>query len=141
MEGAAVIIVYRDSCDEINTSMIKGFFEGWPDPPSPEKHIEILRNSDYYILAVDDENGQVVGFITAHSDHVLSAYIPLLEVLPAYRNQGIGSALIEKMKDKLKSYYMIDLVCDEDKVEFYQKQGMRKAFAMSWRNYSRQKGK
>jgi hypothetical protein len=31
------------------------------------------------------DNGRVIGFITAVTDKVLSAYIPLLEVLPAYR--------------------------------------------------------
>ena len=41
------------------------------------------------MLARDDA-GRVVGFVTAISDGVLSAYIPLLEVLPEY--QGAGSA-------------------------------------------------
>ena len=44
---------------------------------------------------VDGErSGQVVGFITAISDGVLSAYIPLLEVLPGWRSQGIGGELV-----------------------------------------------
>ncbi|MEM9907537.1 MAG: hypothetical protein AAF921_21205 [Cyanobacteria bacterium P01_D01_bin.44] len=31
----------------------------------------------------------MVGFITAITDHVLSVYIPLLEVLPPYQGQGV----------------------------------------------------
>ncbi|WP_338055248.1 GNAT family N-acetyltransferase [Shimazuella alba] len=31
------------------------------------------------------------------SDGVLSAYIPLLGVLPAYQNQGIGKILVESL--------------------------------------------
>ncbi|MHC9543119.1 MAG: GNAT family N-acetyltransferase [Vulcanimicrobiota bacterium] len=135
------MIIYVDSCKNIEAAMLNGFFEGWPDPPSTETHLEILRNSDYIIVAVDDENKKVAGFITAHTDHVLSAYIPLLEVLPAYRRRGIGSMLLSQMKEKLQSFYMVDLICDEEKVSFYQKLGMKKMSAMSWRNYNNQNGK
>jgi len=135
------MIIYVDSCKNIEAAMLNGFFDGWSDPPSPETHLEILRNSDYVIVAVDEEKNIVAGFITALSDHVLSAYIPLLEVLPAYRRRGIGSKLLDQMKEKLQSFYMIDLICDEDKVSFYQKMGMKKMSAMSWRNYGNQNGK
>jgi hypothetical protein len=33
----------------------------------------------------------VVGFITAISDGVLTAYVPFLEVLPAHRRQGVAN--------------------------------------------------
>ena len=47
----------------------------------------VLR--DFVVAQVP--SAQVVGFVTATSDGVLSAYIPFLEVVPAYRSRGIGS--------------------------------------------------
>ena len=70
---------------------LQGFFVGWSQPPSLEKHHELLRKSDYCVLALD-ENGKVVGFITAIVDHVLTAYINFLEVLPEHQNpRGRGT--------------------------------------------------
>ena len=77
------MIEYRDSAEGLRESQLAGFFEGWPDPPSPETHLRILRQSSEVLLAIDTTTGEVVGFITAISDGVLSAYIPLLEVLGA----------------------------------------------------------
>ena len=57
----------------------------------------LLKNSAEVVLAVDEETGAVIGFINAVSDGVLSAYIPLLEVLPEYRGRGIGRALVKQM--------------------------------------------
>jgi len=82
----------------------------------------------------------VAGFITAISDGVLSAYIPFLEVLPEYKNRGIGKELVRRMLLKLKKAYMIDLVCDADLQKFYKKFNMFPAVAMIKRNYSSQAG-
>ena len=90
---------------------------------------------------MDEESGHVVGFITAISDHVLSAYIPLLEVLPEYRGRGIGRELVGRMLDRLRGLYMIDLVCDPDLEPFYTSMGMYPATGMMIRNYEHQSGK
>lgn len=63
-----------------------GFFEGWPNPPSPETHLRILKGSYAVSIAINDD--QVVGFVNAISDGVSSAFIPLLEVLPTYPGAG-----------------------------------------------------
>ncbi|MFT4968487.1 MAG: ribosomal protein S18 acetylase RimI-like enzyme [Chitinophagales bacterium] len=36
------------------------------------------------------QNQKVIGFINAISDKTLSAYLPLIEVLPSYQKQGVG---------------------------------------------------
>lgn len=118
----------------------QGFFDGWPNPPSVEKHREILEKSYKAIVAVD-ENNIIIGFINAISDGVLSAYIPLLEVLPQYQNQGIGSELVKRMLKELEDFYMVDLLCDEDLQLFYKKLGMFKSQGMMIRNYKYQSGR
>lgn len=134
------MIHYLTSCEFLTPEQLTGFFVGWPKPPSAETHLRLLRQSSAVVLAVDESTRRVVGFITALTDGVLSAYIPLLEVLPDYQGQGIGRALVEHMLAQLKDCYMIDLVCDDELRPFYARLGLRPAAAMILRNYSRQSG-
>lgn len=133
-------MLFKNSLDGVTVDMLKGFFVDWPNPPSAETHLKLLKNSSYIVLAIDEEVNRVVGFITATSDGVLSAYIPLLEVLPEYKNQGIGKELVSRMLKQLDHLYMIDLCCDEDLVPYYEKFGMFKGTGMILRNYDRQAG-
>lgn len=132
---------YVQTLEGIRPDMLKGgFFVHWPNPPTPETHFKLLQKSDWIVLALDPEVGQVVGFINAISDHVLTAYIPLLEVLPEYQNQGIGKKLVKLMLEQLKHLYMIDLLCDKHLQGFYEKLGMQKAHGMIIRHYENQSG-
>lgn len=133
-------MIYTTSIKEITIDQLNGFFVGWPNPPSTEVHLRLLEKSSHVVLAVDDESAQVVGFITAISDGVLSAYIPFLEVLPTYQGQGIGQQLLKKMLDLLCDMYMIDLMCDEEMQGYYEKLGMHQAHGMNLRNYRKQSG-
>jgi predicted N-acetyltransferase YhbS len=113
---------------------------GWPNPPAPETHWRLLAGSDQVVLALDAGTGQVVGFITAVSDGVLAAYIPLLEVLPAYQRQGIGGELMRRMLAKLDQLYAVDLLCDTDLQPYYRRFGMQPATGMALRRYDHQAG-
>lgn len=134
------MIRYRDTTDTVTPEQLAGFFIDWPDPPDPETHLRLLQGSDAVVLAVEEETGQVVGFITAITDGVLSAYIPLLEVLPDWQGQGIGQELVRRMVDRLRNLYMIDLLCDEDLQPFYEPLGFQRSKGMMIRNYDRQSG-
>jgi ribosomal protein S18 acetylase RimI-like enzyme len=134
------MIFYTDSIANVTAKDLGGFFDGWLDPPAPATHLRLLAGSDAVVLAVDDETGKVVGFITAISDGVLSAYVPLLEVLPAYRGRGIGSELVRRMLDRLSGLYAVDLLCDVELQPFYARWGMKAASGMLVRNYDRQSG-
>ncbi|MGE8019311.1 GNAT family N-acetyltransferase [Peribacillus frigoritolerans] len=126
---------YTSSLEGISSEMLAGFFVDWPNQPSPEVHLKLLKSSDRVFIAIEEHSQQIVGFITAISDNVLSAYIPLLEVLPEFQNQGIGKDLLTRMLKELDGIYMIDLVCDDNLVSYYQKSGMFKANGMLIRNY------
>jgi len=135
------MIEYVESIENISPDMLEGFFVGWLNPPSREKHLEILEKSDRVILAIDTDSNRVVGFIYAITDGVLSAYLPLLEVLPDYQGRGIGSELVSKMLGALSDLYMVDLICDSDLQPYYEKLGMTRTLGMSIRNYKMQSGK
>jgi len=134
------MVTYTDLIEGITPKNIQGFFVGWKHRPSPETHYRLLQRSDHVVLAVDDETDNVVGFVTAISDGVLSAYIPFLEVLPEYRKQGIGRQLMRRILDKLKNMYMVDLICDPEIQSFYLGFKMKRAAGMMIRNFDRQSG-
>ncbi|MCA9903890.1 MAG: GNAT family N-acetyltransferase [Anaerolineae bacterium] len=133
------MIRYLTSVDGITVDQLRGgFFEGWLNPPAPEVHLRILQNSAFVMLALDDD--AVVGFVNAISDHVLAAYIPLLEVLPNYRRQGIGGELMKRILTELRHLYVIDLMCDPQLQPFYEQFGMNRYSGMIMRNFDRQAG-
>jgi ribosomal protein S18 acetylase RimI-like enzyme len=116
------VIEYADDVAGVQARHLEGFFVGWPKPPPPERHLAILQGSSRVVVARDGD--RVVGFVTAISDGVISAYIPLLEVLPEYQGRGIGAELVRRLLGLLDGLYMVDLCCDEDVVGFYERLGL-----------------
>ena len=130
---------YRESVVGLTPDSLRGFFVGWPQPPSAERLLELLRSSTHAVVAID--GGRAVGFVTAISDNVLSAYVPLLEVLPEYQGRGIGTELVRRVLARLDGLYMVDLACDEELVPFYESLGlMRVGAAMGIRNREAPRG-
>ncbi len=132
---------FEDDVASVEPAQLEGFFDGWPDPPTPETHARILRSSHAAIVAIEPDTGRVAGFVTAVSDGVLSAYIPLLEVRREHRSQGLGRELVERMLEKLRGLYMIDVSCDPELEHFYTRLGFTPARAMLRRDYGSQSGR
>jgi len=131
-------IKYTNDIAEIPARSLSGFFVGWPKRPDPATHLELLRRSQVVWMALDGD--RCVGFINALSDGVFYAYIPLLEVLPAYQGRGIGRELLRRMTETLDDMYAIDVVCDERLASFYAKSGFMRCAGMVRRNYAKQHG-
>lgn len=136
-------IIWSDDADDLEPEQLDGFFVGWPNPPNTETHLRLLRGSSHVVMALvrrPAARPRVVGFATAVSDGVLAAYVPLLEVLPEWQGRGLGRALMQRMLERLRSLYMIDLLCDPPLQVFYEPLGMTRATGMLLRNYDRQSG-
>jgi ribosomal protein S18 acetylase RimI-like enzyme len=129
-------IIYTNNTGSLNRQQLQGFFVDWPDHPDPDTHLEILCKSYAAWLAFDGE--RCVGFINALSDGVFYAYISLLEVLPEYQGQGIGTELLQRMLETLEDMYAVDIVCDESIAPFYTAAGFSRCAGMAKRNYARQ---
>jgi ribosomal protein S18 acetylase RimI-like enzyme len=134
-------MLYTSSIESVTAENLDGFFVGWLNRPSPQTHLDLLKNSDEIILAIDENTGKVAGFITALMDRTLFAYIPFLEVLPAYQHQDVGKELVRRMLERLNDLYSVDLLCDPELQPFYAGLGMRQAYGMMIRKYGRQSGK
>ena len=135
------MIEFSTDLHAVTATDLQGFFEGWPTPPSAATHLAILRGAAAAVVARDHDSSAVIGFVTALSDGVLSAYIPLLEVLPAYRGRGIGRQLVDRVLAELGDLYMVDVVCDSDVAPFYEQLGFQTAGAMVRRNYAHSSGR
>ena len=129
---------FTSSLDGITPARLDGHFMDWPNKPAPEAHLRILEGSDFFVLAIDEETEHVVGWISAISDRVSSAFIPHLSVLPEFQGKGIGTELVRRCIEHYNEIYAIDLMCDEDVVPFYAKSGLKRAIGMVSRNYARQ---
>ena len=132
-------IFYTDDIEDITPSYLEGFFEGWQNHPDKKKHYKILKNSYKIWLAL--HNCRCVGFVNALSDGIFYAYIPLIEVLSDYREQGIGATLLNKMKSSLCHMYAIDIVCDDELVPYYKNHDFKHVNGMVIRNYQNQTAK
>ena len=106
------MIRYTSNIKDVMVDNLEGFFAGWINPLTPEQHYCHLKACAYFVAALD--SSKVVGFVSAISDGIGCAFIPLIEVLPKYQRQGIGTELMRQMLDKLKCMNAIDLMCDEN---------------------------
>lgn len=128
------MISYQSHADDLTADDLQGFFEGWPNPPSAETLLRLLRAAYHVELAIDSSSGRVIGFVYAVSDGILSAYIPLLEVLPEHRGAGLGSELVRRLMAALDNIYMLDVICDEGVVPFYEHLGLTRLAGMARRH-------
>ena len=128
-------ISYSYMADDVADDELSEFFVAWSQPPRNEARRQVLQAATEVIIA-RDHDGTLVGFITALTDGMFAAYIPLLEVRAENQREG-SRALVERMLVRLRDCYMIDLVCDDDVAAFYERVGGQRFNAVVWRNYGR----
>ena len=119
----------------ITPTHLQGFFVGWLNVPTPETFYRMLAESSHVSLALDEDTGRVVAFAQAISDGILTAFIPLLEVLPEYQGHGLGREVMERLLTQLQDFYAVDLSCDEPLIPFYGQLGFTPGTAMAKRDY------
>ena len=127
------MITYSSDINKITVQNLDGFFVGWAKPLTPEQHYNHLSKCASFVVALDGQ--RIVGFISALSDGLGCAFIPLFEVLPDYQKQGIGTELMRRMLEILKDISAVDLMCDENVQGFYERFGMKKLCGMGIRRH------
>ena len=129
------MIRYQTDLNGITKEQLEGFFVGWSVPFTQDEHYEILQNSYMFVLAINTETNNVVGFVNAISDKLKFAFIPMLEVLPPFKNMGIGTKLMETLLSKLEHLSCIDLTCDPEMQPYYEKFKLTRSHGMVIRRF------
>ena len=118
-----------------------------PNEACSERHMKerIAKAPELFLVAVDRETGLVAGFLNGLSTEEeifrdefftdAELYNPTgknvmllgLDVLPRYRRQGLGTALVEEYvrRERENGRQALILTCLQDKVEMYRKMGFR----------------
>jgi len=81
---------------------------GWPDPSLDDAALAETLASSWNVTARDDE-GALVGMGRVHDDGLYASIWDMI-VLPDYRNQGIGKAILERMLAHCRGRSLISLV-------------------------------
>lgn len=97
----------------------------WSAADRPDQLMNALKHSHSLVSAwVED---RLIGLGNAISDGYLVVYYPHLLILPEYQGQGIGAAILARLKEKYASFHQHILVADGRAIEFYNKNGFQRA--------------
>lgn len=119
-------ILYKDTHDFSRKELQELFLSvEWSSGHYPDKLVVAMKNFKTVYTAWDDD--KLIGLICAMDDGIMTAYIHYLLVVPDYQKMGIGTKLVEKMKEKYSEYSRIVIVAYNDEVGFYEACGFKKA--------------
>ena len=113
---------------------------GWTNYTDQSEMLEqALSHSLAMYLAFDGE--KIVGLIRLIGDGFSSVLVQDLIVLPIYRRQGIGSALMKEALEDYKDVYQVQLVTEQTErtLRFYRSMGFEilstyNCIGMTWVN-------
>lgn len=107
--------------EPINPESLQHLFQqtDWAKNRPPINLQKMLDNSEL-VLGVWD-NDYLVGFARAVTDDIYRAWIEDVVVDEDYRQQGVGSQIIQKLLKRLEHIQLVMLDCDPDLVPFYKK--------------------
>ncbi len=114
-------IHYTNSLETVNWQTLKSTLnkDAFDNGRSPEQLQKSFQNSFSVCLAYDEE--QIVGTARVLSDDVCNAYIVDVWTLSTYRKQGIATAMINNLLEKLNGQHVY--LFTNDSVDFYKKLG------------------
>lgn len=106
----------------------------WESGKFPVKLKRALDNCSAVFTAWDGE--KLVGLANSLDDGELTAYVHYLLVDPEYQGRGIGTTLLEMMKEKYEDYFHFFLLAEhEELVSYYERVGFKKERGVSALRY------
>lgn len=111
-------MIYSDK-REFNAEQLQRLFGsvGWVSANYPERLLKALSGCETVFTAWQD--GQLVGLVNAIDDGELTAYVHYLLVAPEWQGKGIGTALLDMVKEKYKNYLYLFLVAENKELAGY----------------------
>ncbi|KEO84261.1 GNAT family N-acetyltransferase [Tumebacillus flagellatus] len=103
---------------------------GMQRPQDPERAGRMLRHANLHVTAWDGE--RLVGYARGLTDFAFDCYLCDLAVDPDYQKKGIGTALIQTVRDLLGEEVLILLLAAKAAMEYYPKVGFTEAKGGYW---------
>ena len=126
------MITYAESLETVTAADLEGFLAHWDFAPPEGTLLAMLKGSTAVILARDDQSSAICGYVAALSDGIACGYISAIEVRLAYRKRGVGTALLNRMTERL-AVYATYLSCAPAMVPFYESAGFDRVAGMAKR--------
>ena|SRR5260221_678314 len=126
------LITYSESLAAVSAVDLEEFLAHWDFTPPHGTLLSMLKGSTVVILTHDNQSSAVCGYVAALSDQVACCYISAIEVRPEYRNQGIGTALLNRIPERL-SVYGTYHSCAPALIPFYESAGFKQVTGMTKR--------
>jgi len=119
-------ISYQDQ-EKLPRQQVLDLYEAlsWSAARKPDLLIQSLANSHSVVTAWDKD--RLVGLGNALSDGYLVVYYSHLCVHPDYQGNGIGRAIVERLKKRYANFHQHSVLADGQTVEFYKRLGFVKA--------------
>jgi len=97
----------------------------WKEEYDPAEIPRLIAGSFAFAVAVDTRDGKAIGMGRAISDGVSDAYIQDLVVLPEYRGNDVGTAIVSRLIEHCKNVGItwIALIAEPGSERFYQTLG------------------
>ena len=97
---------------------------GWVSGEYPERLHRALMGSSTVITAWDGD--RLVGLVRALDDGAMLAYVHYVLVDPEYQGRGIAGRMIERLKDRYRDYFYVEVMPEESRnASFYEGHGFR----------------
>lgn len=97
----------------------------WAADRTEEELRRVVAETDIVCGLTDPRNGRLVAFARVLTDFAAIALLLDVVVIPHLRGQGLGEALMDAVlsEPRLQGVRSIELVCQPDLVDFYQRWG------------------
>lgn len=111
-------IIYKDD-KNIGEENLEKLFEciDWLSTKDTVRLKKALSLSTDVFTAWDDN--KLVGIVQVIADGAITVHVHYLVVLPEYRNNGIGTTLMNMVIEKYKDYVRLYIESRPEKVEYY----------------------
>ena len=117
------MLTYQTTKDFEETQLKELFASvGWMSANYSKRLVKALASSDTVISAWD--GSRLAGLVNAIDDGELTAYAHYLLVHPQYQSKGVGTTLIQMLKETYKDFLYLVLTAEtKELVSFYQQHG------------------
>jgi len=120
------IKVINTICEEKLSQLMKLYSAEWWSKNRTESDVRnMLSNTDFIFVATDLQENFLYGFARVLSDQIYLALIFDLIVSEKFRHKGIGSFILNAIKNHpiVSKVEYLELCCKKELIPFYQKQG------------------